>query len=519
MADGSCSLDFMKQGVAFDLMPGSMMKGRCSVCCERHFGDCGELSKQDANIDDDLHRVQHITYKRNCSLLSKSSRMSQNFVYVYQRRKVNKKSPSFFEIFSSATAKASNGGHSAFSSEAPLLDAKDCAVSVPERATEGVRSPVLHPVENSKVATASSNEFRAVEEAGSEEALTSDVDRILNDCNAKDHCSSSKSSLELSSPVLKVHTDDAGECSSSGTVITGKEPEEISERDACISILRSQGVLDRVWVRRDGVSNEKTNKYCSKSCKVCEQRDSSKNMLICDNCEDAFHASCYNPRIKILPLSEWLCSSCLKKKHKILNDKSASNNQENTGTETGINRHSTWELELGSLEFMFTDTEPYMSNVRVGNEFQADVPDWCGPVDEDCNYFGDVLEVHTSSNIDTQDKDAINFLKHSPIGNWIQCREVIEGVGEGIDGTVCGKWRRAPLIEVQTDNWECFRCILWDPTRADCAAPQELETEEVMKQLKYVEMLRPRLAAKKCKLEKLKGSCPRDRRGFEERRR
>ncbi|XP_042037991.1 uncharacterized protein LOC121783872 isoform X2 [Salvia splendens] len=485
---------------------GSKMKGRCSVCCELHFGDCGELSKQDANIDDVLHRVQHITYKRNCSMLSKSSRMSQNFVYVYQRREDNKKSPSFFEIISSAAAKASNAGHSAFGSEAPLLDANKRAVSVPERAAEGVRSSVAHPVENCKGATASSNEFRAVEEAGSEEALTNDVDRILNDCNAKDHCSSSKSTLELSSAVLKAHTDDAGECSSSGAVIAGKEPEEISERDACISILISQGVLDRVWVRRDGASNEKTNKYCSKSCKVCEQRDSSKNMLLCDNCEDAFHTSCYNPCIKILPLSEWLCSSCLKKKHKVLNDKSTSNNLGYTVTETGINRHSTSELELGSLEFMFTDTEPYMSYVRVGNEFQADVPDWCGPIDEDCNYFGDVLEVDTSSNIDTQDKDAINFLKRSPIGNWIQCREVIEGVGEGIDGTECGKWRRAPIFEVQTDNWECFRCILWDPTRADCAAPQELETEEVMKQLKYVEMLRPRLAAKKRKLEKLKGS-------------
>ncbi|KAL1568185.1 hypothetical protein AAHA92_03584 [Salvia divinorum] len=506
---------------------GTKMMGRCSVCCERHFGDCGELSKEDANTDDVLHRLQCITYKRNCSMLSTSSTMSQNFVptYVYHRRRDNKKSPSFFKIFSSAAAKASNACHSAFCSESPLLDAKVCAVSVseravsvPERATEGVRSPVVHPVENSKVATASSNEFRAVEEAGSEEALTTDVDRILNDCNAKDHCSSSKSDLELSSPALKVHTDDAGECSSSGALIAGKAPEEISERDACISILRSQGVLDRVWVRRDGASNQKTNNYCSKSCKVCEQRDSSKNMLICDNCEDAFHTSCYKPRITILPLSEWLCSSCLKKKHKILKDKSTSSNLEKSGTETGRYRHSTSELELGSLEFMFTDTEPYMSNVRVGNEFQADVPDWGGPVDEDYNYFGDLLEVD-NSNINTQDRDAIKSLKRSPIGNWIQCREVIEGVGEGIDGTVCAKWRRAPLFEVQTDNWECFRCILWDPTHADCAAPQELETEEVMKQLKYVEMLRPRLAAKKRKLERLKGSGSQDRRGYDEKRR
>ncbi|XP_042035148.1 bromodomain adjacent to zinc finger domain protein 2B-like [Salvia splendens] len=167
-----------------------------------------------------------------------------------------------------------------------------------------------------------------------------------------------------------------------GALIAGKAPEDISERDICISILRDQGLLDKVWVRRDGASNENTNNYCLKSCKVCEQVDSSKNMLICDNCDDAFHTACYNPRIKVLPVSEWICSSCLKKKHKILKDKSTSSNLANTSTETGRNRHSESELELGSLEFMVRDTEPYMSNVRVGNEFQADVPDWCGLIDE-----------------------------------------------------------------------------------------------------------------------------------------
>lgn len=31
---------------------------------------------------------------------------------------------------------------------------------------------------------------------------------------------------------------------------------------------------------------------------------------------------------------------------------------------------------------------------------------------------------------------------------------------------------RAPLFEVQTDNWECFCAIPWDPAHADCAVPQ-----------------------------------------------
>lgn len=31
---------------------------------------------------------------------------------------------------------------------------------------------------------------------------------------------------------------------------------------------------------------------------------------------------------------------------------------------------------------------------------------------------------------------------------------------------------RAPLFESQTDDWECFRAVLWDPFHADCAVPQ-----------------------------------------------
>jgi len=31
---------------------------------------------------------------------------------------------------------------------------------------------------------------------------------------------------------------------------------------------------------------------------------------------------------------------------------------------------------------------------------------------------------------------------------------------------------RAPFFEVQTDVWECFCAIHWDPSHADCAVPQ-----------------------------------------------
>ncbi|KAF2535512.1 hypothetical protein F2Q68_00019310 [Brassica cretica] len=59
---------------------------------------------------------------------------------------------------------------------------------------------------------------------------------------------------------------------------------------------------------------------------------------------------------------------------------------------------------------------------------------------------------------------------------------------------------RAPRSEVQTNKWECFCSVFWDPLHADCAVPQELETDEIMQQLKYINMLRPRSDAKTRKI-------------------
>ncbi|XP_035815631.1 uncharacterized isoform X5 [Zea mays] len=77
--------------------------------------------------------------------------------------------------------------------------------------------------------------------------------------------------------------------------------------------------------------------------------------------------------------------------------------------------------------------------------------------------------------------------KKTSIGNWIQCREVLD------TGVVCGKWRRAPLFVVQSSDWDCSCSVVWDPIHADCAVPQELETVKVHEQLKYINKLKNRL--------------------------
>ncbi|KAL0308284.1 UNVERIFIED_CONTAM: hypothetical protein Sradi_5770700 [Sesamum radiatum] len=204
-------------------------------------------------------------------------------------------------------------------------------------------------------------------------------------------------------------------------------------------MIRNQGLVDRVGSGQERDSSENTcirnDIYYSQPCKICEHLDSTSNMLICDNCLDAFHMSCCNPCIKRIPVGEWLCTSCSKKRHKILKEKSIS-----ITSEIG-NGNSASEGELGSIEFMFTDTEPYMSNVRIGDEFQADVPDWSSPTYKERDPYVDWLEMDSSNNGSMQEQNYTKPLKLSSIGNWLQCQGLIEGIGEGGEGTICGKWR------------------------------------------------------------------------------
>ncbi|KAG8376386.1 hypothetical protein BUALT_Bualt09G0058100 [Buddleja alternifolia] len=342
-------------------------------------------------------------------------------------------------------------------------------VSPFELATEAERSPITGSC-NIR-AKASFNRCST-----GEEALISDVDRDFND-----NCSSSKPNSELNSASLEIDLGELSECSSSRILIAEKASHQISERDTCISVTSSDN-------------------YCSKPCKVCGDLDSTLNMIICDNCADAYHISCCNPNITSIPVGEWLCSACMRKKSKVYKEKST-NNSVSINSLIGRNGNSALVGNLGSIEFMFSETEPYMSSVRLGDEFQANVPDWSGSIVDEAGPIVDRLETDPSNNVSTQNRISNKHSKLGSIGNWLQCQEFVEGIGEGVEGIICGKWRRAPIFEVQTDYWECFDCVHWDPSHADCAVPQEVDTEEVMKQLKYIEMLRPQVAAKRRKLK------------------
>ncbi|KAG2277774.1 hypothetical protein Bca52824_060329 [Brassica carinata] len=206
-------------------------------------------------------------------------------------------------------------------------------------------------------------------------------------------------------------------------------------------------------------------------CKRCDKAGTVEKMLICDECEEAYHTRCCGVRMKeVAEIDDWLCRSCLTEK------------SSRTKIKGRISREREWRV-----------SEPFVIGVRVGKEFQADVPDWSGPTMSDTSFVGEPLEIDQSEYMHDLNKAKNGKKPPSPV-NWLQCRE------EDSNGDICGKWRRAPRSEVQTNDWECFCCVFWDPSHADCAVPQELETDEILKQLKYIKMLRPRSDAKTRKI-------------------
>ncbi|XP_058068156.1 uncharacterized protein LOC131217276 isoform X2 [Magnolia sinica] len=251
------------------------------------------------------------------------------------------------------------------------------------------------------------------------------VEIISKSDSIDDSCCSSKSNVEHGLAFVKIEEDEAAECSSSDIVVTELLRKNPLEKDLSISA-DACAFVDILGI----------DASCSQPCKICGILDKPLKMLICDLCEEAFHLSCCNPRVKKIPVDEWYCQSCIRKRPKPLFETTTGGISSNIMGEMSEYRKKFLRSGGGIISFMLKDTEPYTTGVRIGKAFQADVPDWSGRISE------------------------------------------------------------APLFEVQTDDWDCSCAVLWDPIHSDCAVPQELGTEEVLMHLKYIEVLRPRLAAK-----------------------
>ncbi|OAE30477.1 hypothetical protein AXG93_942s1200 [Marchantia polymorpha subsp. ruderalis] len=244
-------------------------------------------------------------------------------------------------------------------------------------------------------------------------------------------------------------------------------------------------------------------------CKVCGEREDANSSLICDECDQVFHMTCVNSRMKIVPrVDEWYCRPCKKmKKHR-----EACGDSEPGGENKGWWRE---DAGIGKVEReLMKMSNGKRTKVRIGPKYQAVVPDWVGieeEVDLDdtlaeaSHVFGQEVVLTGQEKQREQEIAEYNLLKNIwPKGwlpatklppnskeNWLQCMIVLWEEGETCpDGRkadkdiICGKWRRAPLEVKHNDAWECSCALVWDPRHADCAVPQELTDEEIQKRIK-----------------------------------
>ncbi|XP_004299487.1 PREDICTED: uncharacterized protein LOC101294464 [Fragaria vesca subsp. vesca] len=173
---------------------------------------------------------------------------------------------------------------------------------------------------------------------------------------------------------------------------------EVGNQDVCVSVLRSYKLQKISLHKSCGVDDDSIQ-----SCKLCGQSESVLNLLLCDRCEEAFHVSCCKPRV-VLPIDEWFCHSCAK-----MSELSSFTISLSRSIGQGI---GPCQYELGSvlspIAAMMKYPEPFKSKVRIGEAYQAQVPDWA-PLNEakmdngDCSDADTQMKSHTASRKRKQD--------------------------------------------------------------------------------------------------------------------
>ncbi|KAI5078700.1 hypothetical protein GOP47_0006371 [Adiantum capillus-veneris] len=270
------------------------------------------------------------------------------------------------------------------------------------------------------------------------------------------------------------------------------------EWQRCVSLLKGYGVIDNP----DFVDTKSAHRcvphpgyagdgLLTKMCKICGTAEDANNTVICDDCQEAYHLSCCVPRLtsKYFKREDnWFCVSCRKQRRK-MGPKFAEKGSSQEDNNIKAAAHNT-------------------SKARLGPAHQANVPEWQERALEDDLERRVEGCIGMEGQLTEEQRDALrdNLLRtydakiqslgwlpaeKIPSGtkqNWVKCNNVISRAykdGRKQSETVCGKWRRAPLNVEQTDEWECFCAIEWDPLHADCAVPQECSDEEVLSRIAY----------------------------------
>lgn len=185
------------------------------------------------------------------------------------------------------------------------------------------------------------------------------------------------SSSSSAPPYISHSIKDAWECSLPDTDNAKPVTELTSARDLCISILKR-----KIFPTKDSEVSRTSSPIESDDninislfeCMKCKLMEHPSKMLICDYCEGAFHLLCCNPRVKKIPEEEWYCLACKRKKPKKQCGKLTNPKDESPKDNQRPRRG------LGPIRDMLVESESYETEVRIGTKFQAEVPEWSGPI-------------------------------------------------------------------------------------------------------------------------------------------
>ncbi|XWS56965.1 hypothetical protein CRYUN_Cryun09bG0131000 [Craigia yunnanensis] len=236
----------------------------------------------------------------------------------------------------------------------------NCCAKVPENSK---RSGDCLSLVSSDILSVAVMERNGVSQVEHENIAAGDPKTVDGD-SINDSCSSLKSNMELALASMKGEMDENGECSTSSVIASEVVREDLSEKDMCLSILWNQGNPEEVGPSRSPINYEigtSGGSSCSRLCKICGRSETAQKMLICDNCEEAFHETT------------------------ISTSKSITGGMDRC-------RDVSSKGDFSPIELMLRDAEPYRTSVRIGKGFQAEVPDWSGPIENDVDTIGEPLE-------------------------------------------------------------------------------------------------------------------------------
>lgn len=61
------------------------------------------------------------------------------------------------------------------------------------------------------------------------------------------------------------------------------------------------------------------NEDCKEcGCNICAGKHDENELLLCDECDYAYHMTCLNPPLKVIPEDDWYCPECKNDENEIV---------------------------------------------------------------------------------------------------------------------------------------------------------------------------------------------------------